>query len=536
MAYFKGLGGWPHANSALPAAVAWHLEDLQYGFVIQRLQQKRSPEEAVLINNEIELKLEVDRAGIDMLVAASIFANAASDSMQTSTYFDTPGQAVRNAGLSLRIRASGSRRIQTVKFESASAAGLFARPEWEIPIEGDLPVFDGTGNPIRSVVPAHELLRLEPIFQIVVNRQIREIAQNGAKIELVLDQGKIVAGYHTLLLCEIELELKEGSPAAMFELARALDAVAPLQLSPMSKAQLGYRLLEGGGDQPVTSTPMSLRGEMALSEGFAVIAQACVRQFRLNQSILTRTGSPEALHQARVALRRLRSAMSIFKDMLADARFEYFLVSLRWIARELDKARNLDVLLRRLPNAAHSVTLRLAREHAYATVMDALVSARLRMLMIDFVEWIVIGNWRTGCVATIVDQRIDSFASKALDRCHRRVKRRGRHWGKLDDETRHRLRIQVKKLRYASEFFCALFPATKALDRQKEFFKALRALQTSLGALNDQATGAALLAELGLSEVIIGTMAKEQAQNRSSMMEDASQAYDTLVNAKRFWR
>ena len=506
------------------------------GLLSSVCQQKCSQQDTMVINKEIELKLEVDKAGIDMLVAASIFANAASDNVQTSTYFDTPGQAVRNAGLSLRIRASGSQRIQTIKLESTSAAGLFVRPEWEIPIEGDLPVFDGTGNPLRSVIPAHELLRLEPIFQIVVNRQINEIERDGAKIEVVIDQGKIVAGCHTLLLCEVELELKEGSPAAVFALARALDAVAPLQLSPLSKAQLGYQLLEGGGDQPCRSTPMLFHRNMTPSEGFAVIAQACIRQFRLNQSMLVRTESPEALHQARVALRRLRSAMSIFKDMLADDRYEYFLESLRWIARELDQARNLDVLLKRLPDAAHSVTLRLAREHAYARAKDALVSARLRTLMLDFVEWIMIGNWRTGCLATIVDQRIDSFASKALDRCRQRVKRRGQHWGKLDDETRHKLRIQVKKLRYASEFFCELFPARKSLDRQKEFFKALRALQTSLGDLNDQATGSALLAELGLSDVIIGTITTERMQNHSSMMKVAAQAYDTLVDAKCFWR
>ena len=228
--------------------------------------------------------------------------------------------------------------------------------------------------------------------------------------------------------------------------------------------------------------------------------------------------------------------MSIFKKILADDRFEYFLVSLRWISRELDKARNLDVLLKRLPDAAHSMALRLARERAYATATDALVSARLRTLMLDLVEWIMIGKWRTGCVATIVDQRIDRYASKALDRVHRRVERRGLRWDKLDDESRHRLRIQVKKLRYASEFFCELFPTRKARDRQKKFFKALRALQTSLGDLNDQTTGASLLAELDLSDVIIGTMAKEQSQNRSAMLENASQAYDTLVDAKRFWR
>ena len=490
----------------------------------------------MVINNEMELKLEADKAGIGMLAAASNFANPASDIVQTSTYFDTPDKAVHQAGLSLRIRAIGSLRIQTIKRESASAAGVFARPEWEVPIKGDLPVFDGTDNPLLSVIPAKELLRLEPIFQIVVKRQLCDIERDGAKIELALDQGEIVAGCHTLLLCEVELELKEGSPAAMFALARELDAVAPLQLSPLSKAQLGYRLLEGGCDQPVKSTPIFLHGEMAPSEGFAVIAQACIRQFRLNQSMLARTESPEALHQARVALRRLRSAMSIFKDMLADDRFEYFMDNLRWISGELDKGRNLDVLLKQSPDAAHSQTLRLAREQAYVKAKDVLDSARLRTLLLDFVEWISIGNWRTRSLATIVDQRIDSFASKALDRCRRRVKRRGQHWDKLEDETRHRLRLQVKKLRYASEFFCALFPATKSQDRQKEFFKALKALQTTLGDLNDQATGAELLAELGLNEVIIGAMAKEQAQKRILMLQGAHKDYDTLINAKHFWR
>ena len=100
------------------------------------------------------------------------------------------------------------------------------------------------------MVPAHDLLRLAPVFQIVVNRQRHEIERNGAKIEAVLDQGKIVAGGHTLLLCQVELELKEGSLAVVFALARALDAVVPLQLSPLSKAQRGYDCLREMATSP----------------------------------------------------------------------------------------------------------------------------------------------------------------------------------------------------------------------------------------------------------------------------------------------
>lgn len=488
------------------------------------------------VTREVELKFELDTDDIDRLVAAPAFATvAALGHAQTSTYFDTSDQALRKAGLSLRIRAIGKRRIQTVKAESASAAGLFARREWEMPIDGDRPVLGGAGNPLETL-PAHELQRLEPIFQIVVTRQTRNIEQDGAKIELVLDQGEIIAGCRTAPICEVELELQEGSPAAVFALARALDAVAPLQLSALSKAQLGYRLLDESAGQPVGSTVLPLTGNMTPSDGFEVIAHACIRQFRFNQSILARMDSPEALHQARVALRRLRSALSIFEEMLAGDRFEYLLTGLRWIARELDMARNLDVLLERLPDATMQEPLRLAREQAYAAAKVALVSPRLRTLMLALVEWITIGNWRTTFAAGMVDQRLDSFAAAALDRYRRRVKRRGRHWGRLDDEARHKLRLQAKKLRYAADFFGLLFPGKKALRRHKGFLQALRALQTSLGDLNDRITGAALLTELGLPDGSVSTMAGQQAEEREAMLEDASEAFDLLVDARIFWR
>ena len=82
-------------------------------------------------NREVELKLEVDPASIDLLNRASMLATIdAVEHEQTSTYFDTPEQALRKAGLSLRIRKIGTTQMQTVKVESKAAAGLFARPEW----------------------------------------------------------------------------------------------------------------------------------------------------------------------------------------------------------------------------------------------------------------------------------------------------------------------------------------------------------------------------------------------------------------------
>ena len=492
----------------------------------------------MVTRREIELKLNVGSANVDKLVAAPILTGVSSRKQaQTSTYFDTPEQALRTAGLSLRIRTIGKRRIQTVKAESVSAVGMFARPEWEMSITRNRPVIDdGDGNPLHSLIGAHDLRRLAPIFRIVVTRQTFDIRQDGTRIELVIDQGEIVANCQTAPVCEVELELKEGSPASVFALARTLDAVAPLQLSALSKSQSGYRMFDANGGLPIRWTPLLLSGETTTSEGFEAIALACIRQFRLNQLILTQTKCAEALHQARVALRRLRSTLLIFEALVIDYRLKHLLAELRWVTRELDRARNIDVLLVRVTEANAQVPLQIARAHAYATVSAALVSSRLRTLMLDLVEWITIGSWRTERSNHLVDHKLGTFAVVALDACRRDVQRRGRYWKRLDDKGRHRLRIQAKKLRYAVDFFGMLFPNKKAALRHQPFLEALRALQTHLGDMNDRVVGAALLTELGLPGVTVGNTGKGTLRKSSSILKDARADYDTLIHLKPFWR
>ena len=122
-------------------------------------------------NREVELKLEVDPASIDLLNRASMLATIhAVEHEQTSTYFDTPEQALHKAGLSLRIRKIGTTQMQTVKAESIAAAGLFARPEWEMPIDGDHPIIAGHDMPFQTLIPTLRQDQLAAIFHIVVTR------------------------------------------------------------------------------------------------------------------------------------------------------------------------------------------------------------------------------------------------------------------------------------------------------------------------------------------------------------------------------
>lgn len=482
---------------------------------------------------EVELKLEADPADLDRLADAAVLRDAALVAKsQVATYFDTPAQALRTAGLSLRIRRTGERRVQTVKAGGSAAAGLFARPEWEREVAGDTPELDAAGGPIASLIPPAALSAIAPAFTMAVTRRTGLVRHAGALIEVVLDAGTITAANREAPIGEAELELKEGEPAALFALARALAAVAPLRLGVRAKSERGYALMDERAPRAIKAGALELAADATAAEAFAAIAGACIRQFRLNEAILLTRREPDALHQARVALRRLRSALSIFKPMLADERLEVMRGELRWLAATLGDARDLDVLAPRV-EAALRPALEAARAGAYEAVEAALHSARARGLMLDLSEWIAIGRWRVApCEPELCDQPASRFAAETLDRLRRRMRKRGRDLEKLSDEARHEVRILAKKLRYASEFFAGLFTGKAQVRRARRFLAALEDLQKHLGELNDIAHGPTVLARLGID----AGAAAPSIDRRTLLIQRAADAQDALIDSKRFWR
>ena len=475
---------------------------------------------------EVELKLEVATSDLDAVARALADAGFALKKQdQQSTYFDTPDTDLRTAGVSLRIRTARGKRVQTVKAQGASAAGLFARPEWEVPVPDDTPVLDDGAAPLRALLTQAALRALRPAFSVRVTRRSGVGAVDGARIEAAVDLGEVTAGDRTSPVAEIELELLEGPPAALFALARQLDSVALVRIGVLTKAERGYRLLDGSTDAVTKGERPAIGEAVTAAEVLAAIVSACLRQFRLNQDLLLRTGNADALHQARVAVRRLRSALSIFKPLIANERFDPLRGELRWLAATLGEARDIDVLIAR---GEVSPLLGEARTAAYARVADALASPRTRHLLIDLVEWAAIGEWRTG---QGLDEPAARFAADALERLRRRLKKRGRKLATMDDTTRHEVRIDAKKLRYAAEFFADLFPGAKAARRARRFIAAMQALQEQLGDLNDMATEPVLRAALGLPE-----RSPPGKREKARLIEGAAEAYEELIDRKRFWR
>ncbi len=483
---------------------------------------------------EIELKLEFEPADKARLIAA-LMPDPTAGALRhlVADYFDTPDLALSKAGYNLRIRREGKRRIQTVKAASSSAAGLFVRGEWERPVRGNKPIIDEVAGPIAQFVDEHVLAKLAPIFVTDIKRVSGPIAVATGSIEYAVDCGEVRAGLRAMPLLELELELKDGSPQLLFDFARQLDEVVPLRLGVRSKSEQGYALIGSASAPSFRAEPIRLLPEWNAGQAFVQIAGSCIRQYRLNETLLLTTGGTEAIHQARVALRRLRSAITLFGPLFTgDPRAELLAAELRWLASELGAIRDIDVLLPRLEDIDRA-KLAGIREAKVTHLLALLQTSRIRQLPIDLTEWLAIGDWQCGPVDSSVRGRnARKFATVRLDRLRKRIRRDGRKLSHIDSEHRHEVRKDAKKLRYASEFFVSLYPGRKPRRRLDKFLDCLEDLQDKLGELNDIATAPDVLAEFGIEAGL--PVPGSRAYRR--LMDEAAACFDTLTDVKRFWR
>jgi inorganic triphosphatase YgiF len=494
-----------------------------------------------MADREIELKLELEPDAADQLRRHPALDGADGRAVQqVSTYFDTSDGALRKAGFSLRVRQSGSRFIQTVKQGADGAAGLFDRPEWETDVpdlEPDLELAART--PLGDVLTKKVRKKLQPLVRSEMQRTTWLVDRDGQSLEVTLDEGRVCGGDSCQPLAEIEIELKQGEPAALVEFARKLGADLPVRLGVLTKAERGWGLADGSLLRAAKATRIALDPDMNSAEGFTAIAASCLRQFRLNEPIVIERRDPTALHQARVAMRRLRSAFTLFRPVIVDDVFAALREEVRWFTDQLGPARNLDVLLKRAGHRSADLreVLEGERERAYDQVIEALNSARLRRLTLDLVAWIETGPWRDSEQA---QEPLEDFASAQLDKRWRKVKRPGRVLAKLDPEARHRLRIEIKKLRYAIEFLAAL-QRDQAAQRQKQFAAALEEMQEQLGELNDVETARGLLADLlnlrpNAQELIAAAQDEAPQSSEGEAVRAAARAFERLVEIGRFWR
>jgi CHAD domain-containing protein len=237
--------------------------------------------------------------------------------------------------------------------------------------------------------------------------------------------------------------------------------------------------------------------QATVAEAFVAVSLTCLRQIAGNESAVLR-GDSEGIHQMRVGLRRLRAALSLFKQILHESELGGLKRELKWLTEQLGPARDYDVFLRKTlaPYRARHADLHeleilqhdLERTRAagFAGASAAVQGERFRRVMLDCAFWLLEGRSRDDADAltgALRQRRARAFARDELARRIRKISEKARKLEKLDSRKRHKLRIAVKKVRYGREFFATLDDDGRGTGRKLD--RALKGLQSGLGNLND---------------------------------------------------
>ena len=500
---------------------------------------------------ETEIKLAATPDMLEALREHPALAGTEHTDALLTAYFDTADRRLARAGASLRLRQTGQAQEQTIKLP-ARTGSIVVRGEWTAPVVGGVPDIAGFAPEPRAALVS--LLDGEPLAKVAetrIDRTTRRIYHGSAEIEIAFDLGTIRAGTRKAAVYELELELVSGSLADLLDLALALPLGPDLQWSVVSKSARAFALADAKATAAVHASPAAISREMEAGQGFKAIAWSCLSHLLENVPLVVANGDPEALHQCRVAIRRLRASLGLFGPLFAgDAQADMLDSEFKAAASVTGPARDAHVLLERLTAAqgaegpdsaellAHS---RAAAELATASTRAMLAGREFQALLIACALWIERGDWVRGERAMPLPQ----FAAHALRKRRRKRRRIGGDPAMMTIEQRHALRIAVKKLRYAADFFAPLYQSKSAEKAQRPFKSATTKVQDLLGELHDldvlASSRDALFAgiePIGAARLSaqLDTLVPALAAPPPKLLERAGRAIERLDGCEAWWK
>ena len=525
----------------------------------------KTAEPETAISREIELKLRASPETVDRLLAAPLLAagipGLANAQNLDSAYYDTPDLQLQKRGVSLRVRREGDRFVQTVKTGGA-AAGAFDRREWQtiVPDLAARPdwVMDSKARALLGHLAPDELTE---ICRTCIERETRVIGypHDGeiAIIEVAFDRGTLEAGDRTEPTAEVELELLKGNKQALYSLALDLHEIAPMQVEVRSKAARAYALFTGEPPPWHKQKKLRFSPDVTVEDSIAAVFESCFSHWMANEPAALAGSDPEGLHQMRVGLRRMRSALTLFDGVLPMMQAGWLKKECQWITRTLGSARNWDVFLEEVlapleanrPGDVSLAALRdqceRARSRNYQIARYAIRSPRYTTLVLNISRWLDDAPWRATENVTrreILGAPLKAFADTVVERRYRKLFKSGRRLASASAERRHKLRIAVKKMRYASEFFASLYGPKKSAA----MIRVLSRLQGTLGDLNDLAVTERQLETVTYQAVgqpahddiikgvglVVGWSTARARRSESELME----RWDRFKKLKPFWK
>lgn len=475
------------------------------------------------------------RAGIAMELLRG--SAKREDTTLEAIYLDTKDRCLARAGLAWRVQREGRRWIQTLNAGGSNALEQFEHEVTRPDASADAEKHAGTP-------PGDELIMLlrharrdgeEPStrFRTEVLRTARRIRARGAVVEVSFDEGQLVVAGASLRVCELGFELVSGSAAGLLSLAEHWRRRYSLVYDPCSIAERGDRLADGSSFRPLRRACRPDYAHTATaSEAFGIVMDECLAQITRNAIALIE-GDPlqsvEHVHQLRVGIRRLRTALRSFRGWVTPPPGE-IVEGIRSLFSMLGASRDSDVLrngvVAELAKAGAPPLKRMPQPVGPSPV-DAVLAAETQRTFLAWIAWRAAlapfganliarhgaesqseqhraadhaARAEGAACATALHSRRDSQrighaelaanddplrfrtnAVRRLRRWHSQIVSGWKSFDDLDDAGLHALRKRIKRQRYAVEFLAPLLRRRQV----ESYLDALNAIQDRMGNLND---------------------------------------------------
>ena len=501
---------------------------------------------------EFELKFEIPQTGLQRVVTALKAGKTSRERLQ-ARYFDTEDEALARNGVVVRVRKEGRRWVQTAKGPSS---GPLERLEHNVSLarqangaEPDVDLARHAGTPVGKAIAKALNLKvgaaypeLAPLYETDVQRVTRLVAVDGSLVEIALDQGRILSGNKSMPICELEVELKTGKPEHAVALARQWCAEYGLSLSSITKSMKGQRLRNAQLSVPAVSATAPAFHRDATGAGIAVaVLQSCLNQILPNASELAAASTapdpiqPEHIHQLRVAIRRLRTALRELEG-LTDAFDVGWEPALVQVFRQLGQHRDHEHLERDLqPTLLAAGGPIVSFGQSGKDIPDPAAVVRtpafqdVLLGLIGFVHRSapqVAGNDAVthNTVKKVLRSRLKKLRSQAL--------KQGENFPELNETDQHGVRKRLKRLRYLSEFSAPFFKAGKV----NAFIDALKPAQDALGLYNDELMALQAYRSLAIEDPRawfgVGWLAARRVPNAHRCLKEI----EAFASVKVFWK
>jgi len=291
---------------------------------------------------------------------------------------------------------------------------------------------------------------------------------------------------------------------------------------------------------------------MTVDDAVALIFTECLKHWTINESVVLRGVDPEGIHEMRVGLRRMRSALSDFRAIIPTPQLAWMKRETKWLITSLGAARDWDVFLAELLGPVEAArpgdrglkelrtAARAERKRGYATTRIAIRCVRHSRFLAQMRDWLAARRWLQKDRKSL-DEPIRKLARRVLRKRHDAALKLGRDFSSLSAEQHHQLRIALKKLRYTADFFRSLYPKKPA----KPYFRALAQMQNCLGHMNDVIVAEHLLERMTsahqpqqvFSHLLIaaGTVIGWHARGASAAAQEAEENWRQFRDVGCFW-